>query len=154
MKTPTPAPTERSWLVPGRIGRAVWLVLQMAARVGALTAVIAGCSHRPAAPPTGLLDVTERPAEAALLAGLRAYDEGQYPLAESQLRTAIDTGLASPRDRAAAQKHLAFIYCTSERLEACEQSFREARAADPRFALARSEAGHPQWGPVYRRLAP
>ena len=26
------------------------------------------------------------------------------------------------------------------------------RAADPAFALSKSEAGHPQWGPVYQRL--
>ena len=61
-------------------------------------------------------------------------------------------GLASGRDRASAHKLLAFIACTSERLAECEASFRAARAAEPGFALNRSEAGHPLWGPVYRRV--
>ena len=58
------------------------------------------------------------------------------------------------RDRAAAHKLLAFIFCTSNRAVDCEVQFRSARAADPSFALSKSEAGHPLWGPVYRRLAP
>jgi hypothetical protein len=94
----------------------------------------------------------ERPAERALVEGLRAYDEGQYPQAEAALQRALASGLASGRDRASAHKLLAFIACTSDRLAACEAAFRAARAADPAFALNRSEAGHPQWGPVYRRV--
>jgi len=101
-----------------------------------------------------LIDVAERPAEKALLAGLRAYDDAQYPAAEKQLQTALHAGLVSPRDRAAAHKHLAFIFCTSNRASECEAEFRAARAADPAFALSKSEAGHPLWGPVYRRVQP
>jgi len=100
----------------------------------------------------GLMDVAERPAEKALLAGIRAYDDAQYPQAEKLLTQALKDGLSSPRDRAAANKHLAFIYCTSQRVQACEDAFRAARAADPAFALTKSEAGHPQWGPVYQRM--
>ena len=100
----------------------------------------------------GLMDVAERPAEKALLAGIRAYEDAQYPQAEKLLTQALKDGLSSPRDRAAANKHLAFIYCTSQRVQACEDAFRAARAADPAFALTKSEAGHPQWGPVYQRV--
>lgn len=114
----------------------------------ALTA--AGCTTR--APAPGLADLMERPAERALLEGVRAYDDGQYASAEAALRRAVTAGLASPRDRASAHKLLAFITCTSERLPECEAAFRAARAADPAFALNRSEAGHPVWGPVYRRV--
>jgi Tfp pilus assembly protein PilF len=115
-----------------------------------LTAFLAGCVVPPPAP--GLIDVAERPAEKALLAGMRAYDDAQYPLAEQMLTQSLTTGLASPRDRAAAHKYLAFIYCTSNRLPACEAEFRLARSSDPAFALSKSEAGHPQWGPVYLRV--
>ena len=108
----------------------------------------------PAATPTGLLDVLSRPAERALAEGLRAYDEAQYPTAEAALRKALATGLASPRDRAGAHKLLAFISCSSQRLVDCEAAFVAARAADAGFALSRSEAGHPLWGPVYRRVLP
>ncbi len=112
------------------------------------TTLIAGCALAPA---PGLIDIAERPAEKALLAGMRAYDDAQYPPAEQQLKQALSASLASPRDRAAAHKHLAFIYCTSARVPACEAEFRAARAADPAFALSKAEAGHPLWGPVYRR---
>ena len=117
-----------------------------------LAALLGGCVVPPASAPIGLVDVAERPAEKALLTGMRAYDDAQYPLAEQQLNQALKGTLVSPRDRAAAHKHLAFIYCTSDRIAACEAAFRAARAADPAFALNKSEAGHPQWGPVYQRL--
>lgn len=111
-----------------------------------------GCAQQPPAPPTGLMDIAARPAERALLAGIRAYEDGQYADAERRLDTALQLGLASPKDRAAAHKHLAFIYCTSARIASCEAAFRAAREADPSFALGRSETGHPLWGPVYQRV--
>ncbi len=119
----------------------------------ALALAISGCAQPPQAP-TGLMDVAERPAEKALLAGLRAYDDALYAQAEAQLRQALQTGLAAAKDRAAAHKHLAFIACTSQRIAECEAAFRAAREADPGFALAKAEAGHPLWGPVYRRVLP
>jgi Tfp pilus assembly protein PilF len=128
-------------------------VLSHALTLAALTLSLAGCVVPPPATP-GLMDVAERPAEKALLAGMRAYDDAQYPLAERQLVQALKDGLASPRDRAAAHKHLAFIYCTSNRMKVCEDEFRAALAYDPNFALSKSEAGHPQWGPVYQRVRP
>ncbi len=116
-----------------------------------LGSLLAACALPPPAPP-GLLDVAERPAEKALLAGLRAYDDAQYPQAEQLLTQALQTGLASPRDRAAAHKQLAFIYCTSRRMPACEAEFRAARRDDPAFTLSKAEAGHPLWGPVWQRV--
>ena len=115
----------------------------------ALAALLGACAS---APETGLSDVLQRPAERALLAGLRAYDEGQYADAERELGKALATGLISAKDRADANKHLAFVYCTSQRLAACEGAFRAARVADAGFALSRAEAGHPLWGPVYKRV--
>jgi Tfp pilus assembly protein PilF len=117
-----------------------------------LSALLAACVQPPVAPPVGLLDVAERPAEKALMTGMRAYDDAQYPQAEKQLQAALQAGLVSPRDRAAAHKLLAFIFCTSNRAVDCEVQFRSARAADPAFALSKSEAGHPLWGPVYQRV--
>ncbi len=120
-----------------------------------LMLALAGCAAPPpAAAPSGLADLMERPAERALFDGIRAYDDAQYPQAEAALRKALGSGLASGRDRASAHKLLAFITCTSSRLAECEAAFRAARAADPAFALSRSEAGHPLWGPVYRRVVP
>lgn len=112
-------------------------------------ALIAGC----AAPSAGLTDVMQRPAERSLLNGMRAYDDGQYGDAEAAFGAALKQGLASAKDRATAHKHLAFIYCTSQRAPACEAAFRDARAADPQFALSKAESGHPLWGPVYQKVA-
>ena len=117
-----------------------------------LAATLTGCALAPATPP-GLMDVADRPAEKALLGGMRAYDDAQYPQAEVLLKQALAANLASPRDRAVAHKHLAFIYCTSQRLPACEAEFRAARRDDTAFTLSRAEAGHPLWGPVWLRAS-
>ena len=118
--------------------------------VASLCSLLVACAVKPEG---GLSEVMQRPAERALLAGLRAYDDGQYADAERDLNKALTTGLVSARDRASANKHLAFVYCTSQRLKPCEDAFRAARAADAEFALSRAEAGHPLWGPVYKRVA-
>lgn len=123
----------------------------------ALLATLAGCATPPAPPPAapgGLAELMERPAERLLFEGIRAYDDGQYAQAETALRRALASGLRSGRDQASAHKLLAFITCTSERPAECEEAFRAARAADPGFVLSRSEAGHPLWGPVYRKTLP
>lgn len=136
----------------GRLAGAVVLL--------ALFSLVAGCATPPPAKPQApawptLAELMRRPAERALMEGIRHYDEGQYAQAEAQLRRALATGLADARDRAGAHKLIAFITCTSERLDDCAAAFSAARAADPHFQLSRSESGHPLWGPVYRRtLAP
>jgi hypothetical protein len=112
-------------------------------------ALLAACADMPGS--TGVVDMIDRPAERALLSGLRAYDDAAYPEAEKQFGRALQLGLLSYKDRAATHKHLAFIYCTSSRVTECEAAFRAAREADPNFALSKSESGHPQWGVVYRR---
>ena len=87
-----------------------------------------------------------------MLDGLKAYDDAQYESAERQFKLALAAGLASPRDRAEAHKRLAFIHCAAGRLAECEAEFRLARQADKAFMLSTSEAGHPVWGPIYRKV--
>ncbi len=123
-----------------------------AALYAAVSMLLVGCVNPPPAP--GLMDLLDRPAERSLAEGMRAYDDAQYASAEKALRAALVLPLSNPRDRATAHKLLAFIQCTSDRLATCETEFRAARQVDPGFALNRAEAGHPQWGPVYRRLFP
>jgi len=119
----------------------------------ASAALLAACAQ-PAPPPLGVVDISARPAERALLAGLKAYDDAQYESAERLFREALAAGLASPRDRAEAHKRLAFLHCAGGRLGDCEAEFRLARQSDRNFALDKSEAGHPVWGPVYKNLQP
>ena len=112
---------------------------------GALTA----CETMSPQQPLGLTDLAERPAERALMGAMRAYDDADYPAVERQANEAMKLGLRSNRDVATAHKLRAFVYCTSNRLAACEAEFRAARTADPAFVLSHAEAGHPVWGPVY-----
>jgi hypothetical protein len=123
--------------------------LRLACALACACLLLSACAATPAG---GLSEVMQRPAERALLAGLRAYDDALYVDAERELSKALATGLVSAKDRAAAYKHLAFVYCTSERVKQCEDAFRAARAADAEFTLLRAEAGHPLWGPVYKRI--
>ena len=125
----------------------------LVAALASVACLLAACVQAPPAP-LGLVEMSERPAEKALLAGLKAYEDAQYDAAERQFAQALGLGLAAPRDRAEAHKRLAFIRCAAAKLDECETEFRRARAADPAFALDRSEAGHPVWGPVYRKLGP
>ena len=118
--------------------------------LAAMVAALAGCAV-PEERPIGVTDLTERPAERALIGALRAYDDADYPSVERQVDEALKRGLRSPRDLATAHKLRAFVYCTSNRISACEAEFRAARVADPAFALSHAEAGHPVWGPVYLR---
>jgi hypothetical protein len=123
--------------------------LTQAFAAAALLAALAACETPQGQAPVGLTDLAERPAERALMGALRAYDDADYPAVERQANEAMKLGLRSPRDVATAHKLRAFVYCTSNRLAACEAEFRAARTAYPAFVLTHAEAGHPVWGPVY-----
>lgn len=94
------------------------------------------------------------PGEASLAQGIKQYQAGQYPAAEAQLKLALRQGLPIGPDLASAHKYLAFIYCTSQREALCHSAFKAARQADPAFVLTKAEAGHPMWGPVYKKALP
>ncbi len=87
----------------------------------------------------------------ALADGLKAYQAAQYKMAETQLKTALQSGLSAPADVANANKHLAFIYCTSKRDTQCLAAFKAAKAAEPGFTLSKTEAGHPMWAKTYKK---
>jgi Tfp pilus assembly protein PilF len=87
--------------------------------------------------------------DAALAAGLRQYEDGNYGEAAKQLQSAIDKGV-SRDNRVIAHKHLAFIHCVSGRTTACRDEFRKALSINPDLQLSPAEAGHPTWGPVFR----
>jgi hypothetical protein len=126
--------------------------------LGALMlALLAGCQTMapPPAPPAteSIVLLYEKPAERALINGLRAYEEGAFERAEQSFRTAVLQNLRDRRDLAVAHKYLAFIACAFNRISDCEREFRNAFGADPNFTLTDAEIGHPIWGPVYRRVA-
>lgn len=107
----------------------------------------------PQVPPTqSIVALYQRPAERALINGMRQYEDGAFERAETSLRSALAQGLQDARDTAIADKYLAFLACAFNRLAECEQHFRNAFAANPAFALTDVEVGHPIWGPVYRKV--
>jgi Tfp pilus assembly protein PilF len=117
-----------------------------------LLLLLTACATQQSVQQTGLADLLNAPGERALINGIRFYDDAQYAEAEKSFSDALQKGLPVKKDAALAYKYLAFIYCTSSRIDACKQSFRAARANEPAFALTKSESGHPLWGPVYRQV--
>lgn len=120
----------------------------MSARAAMLVALVAlsACSSQPL---RALLQPSK--GDAALSAGLREYDNGQYAEAARNLQAGIDLGLTD-RERAKAHKYLAFIHCASGRERGCRDEFKRALAVEPELELPAAEAGHPVWGPVFAQL--
>lgn len=122
-----------------------------------ISLLVTGCALKQSAPAPvvevrTILDASETgQAQRLFQLGLQQYDQGQYKKASVALQQAIDTGLTSTK-QATAHKHLAFIYCVSNRESQCRTEFTKALAVDPSFELAPAEAGHPQWGPVFRSV--
>ena len=52
--------------------------------------------------------------------------------------------------RVEALKLQAFSYCVIGYHQLCEDSFTRILQLQPSFELAPNEAGHPQWGPVFK----
>lgn len=100
----------------------------------------------PAPPP--LPDKAQR----ELANGIASYEDGSYKQAGKQLNRALSLGLKVPADKASAHKYLAFINCVGGRQSQCRDEFRKALAADPGFDLTPAEAGHPTWGPVFKKV--
>jgi Tfp pilus assembly protein PilF len=114
-------------------------------------AALAGCQNTPTT--TSIAQLYQRPAERALIDGMRQYEGGEFQQAEASLRAAVAGPLADTRDVAVAYKYLAFIACAFNRGTECALDFTQAFSADPAFRLNDVEIGHPLWGPVYRRVA-
>ncbi|MGZ5089985.1 MAG: TssQ family T6SS-associated lipoprotein [Burkholderiales bacterium] len=91
---------------------------------------------------------TEPKGAPELVAGIKAYDDGQYPQSAKILRTALPR--LNKADQVQAYKYLAFIECSLGRKTRCRGEFAKALKIDPSFDLEPSEAGHPLWGPVFR----
>jgi len=84
-------------------------------------------------------------AEKTMQEGLVKYDSGEYAEAARLLEGALKEGLADPRDRVRAMKHVAFTLCLRERFRECRAEFVKIYDVDPNFDLTPAEAGHPSW---------
>lgn len=84
--------------------------------------------------------------------GVASYENGAYKLAARQFQAALSLGLTDWTNQARAHKYLAFMHCVGGRQRQCRESFNKAFDADPSFDLTAAEAGHPTWGPVFRKV--
>ena len=91
-------------------------------------------------------------AQQELASGIENYENGSYKPAAKQLQNALNMGLKVNAEQARAHKYLAFMHCVGGRTTACRTEFRKALAADPGFDLTTAEAGHPTWGPVFKKV--
>ena len=82
---------------------------------------------------------------------LQQYEAGDYAESARNFQGAIKEGL-SAKELANAHKHLAFIYCVSNRERQCRDEFRKALSVDPALELEPAEAGHPVWGPIFKSV--
>jgi Tfp pilus assembly protein PilF len=110
--------------------------------------VLGGCGSSPVQNVRRALQSTGEP---DLKAGIRNYDEGRLTLAAQNLNDALRAGL-SEADEVTANKYLAFIACSRKRERQCRAYFLRALELKPDFDLSPAEAGHPMWGPVFKKL--
>jgi hypothetical protein len=115
----------------------------MIARLALVFIVLAGCAS------DGSFAV--RKAAKELNAGIVEYESGNYREAEKSLQFAVDDGLFKS-DEIRARKYLAFIHCGAARETRCRNEFERILQLDRTFELSVAEAGHPSWGPLFRRL--
>jgi len=82
--------------------------------------------------------------------GLNFYDKGEYAEAIQKFQ-APELATAWPELRVRALKYLAFSYCVTDDLRACQQAFYDALQLNPQFKLLPAEEGHPIWDPVFQK---
>jgi Tfp pilus assembly protein PilF len=118
-----------------------WLFLLLIAML------VSGCSSEPI---KDFQRLFEDKGEAQLKQGIKDYEDGRLTEASANFQSALDAGLPQPQ-QVTAHKYLAFIYCVTKRERQCRAHFRTALEIDPSFELSPAEAGHPMWGPVFRK---
>lgn len=117
-----------------------------------LAALLAGCAQVPTTTEGGRPALSYSEAQARYQQGLANYLRNFYETALGDLNPALASGHLNAADTINTRKHLAFIYCISERELQCREQFHAILKADPDFDLAANEASHPQWGPVWRSI--
>jgi tetratricopeptide (TPR) repeat protein len=116
-----------------------------------LAALVAGCAQVPfKMGDAGKAEATEADTQSRYEQGLKHYRENRFDAALADLNAAVAGGGLSAAELANARKHLAFMHCMGGRELQCREQFQALLKADPDFDLAANEAGHPQWGPVWR----
>jgi hypothetical protein len=103
----------------------------------------------PSAPPP--TEVVRRPAELAVAEGVDLFNQGQFASSIKKLQDSPEIWTDAQPLQIEALKYLAFAHCVNNRRVPCRQNFDKLLALDPAFELTAAEAGHPQWGPVFKQ---
>ena len=123
---------------------------------GVIVALMSGCQSTSTWNPFSC-DATQArgantPADKKLNYGVLSYEEGNYQASITALQGVFETGLSGKPEQVKAYKYLAFIQCVSGRETMCRDYFKKALEIDPNFNHDSAEAGHPNWGPVFRSV--
>ncbi|TFW10486.1 hypothetical protein E4K72_00675 [Oxalobacteraceae bacterium OM1] len=116
-----------------------------------LAALLGACSQLPQVG-GGAFALSSNEAQNRYAQGLAAYRDNRTDAALNDLNAAVASGQLKRADEIDARKHLAFLHCANGRELPCREQFQAILKADPSYDLAANEAGHPQWGPVWRSL--
>lgn len=110
--------------------------------ISSIILVLGGCTTTPQKP------VQLTPAQIKLELGKTHFQNGEYGAAESAF---LDTSIWQGEKplQVESLKHLAFIYCVTERITLCRHTFYKALQLDPGFELTSAESTHPLWGPEF-----
>ena len=115
-------------------------------------ALLWSCAHQPETLPNGQPRLSADDAQANYAQGVAEYHEGHYEIALGKLQAASDSDRLKPPQATDAHKHMAFIYCVTNREPECRAQFQAALKVAPDFDLSPGEIGHPLWGPVWRSI--
>lgn len=110
----------------------------------------AGCAQNPILNKLPFSGGADTEAQARLQQGMQHYRDNRYDAALADLNAALDSGRLKRTDEINARKHLAFLYCASNREAQCREQFQSILKIDADFDLAPNEASHPNWGPVWK----
>jgi tetratricopeptide (TPR) repeat protein len=112
----------------------------------------------PPPPPTVVINPANIPTttvqsagQIALSAGIELYNNGQYQMAIKKLQTIVDNTNEDFLTQTNAYKYISFSLCVLGRKAACRENFEKLLRLNPSFDLTQAEAGHPNWGPVFKQ---
>jgi tetratricopeptide (TPR) repeat protein len=82
--------------------------------------------------------------------GVKDYDGGSFDDSVKNLQDALDIGVLALEKQLDARKLMAFSHCLQKRVPLCRAEFRKMLEIAPTYQLKPAEAGHPDWGTVFR----
>jgi hypothetical protein len=104
----------------------------------------------PAPPPIDPRVVLLAKANKSFDLGVKDYDAGSFDEAVRNLQDALDIGVLTLERQLDARKLMAFSHCLQKRVPLCRAEFRKMLEIAPTYQLKPAEAGHPDWGTVFR----